>query len=122
MGEFSRDVFLSYNWLIKKQVEMLDNELMSMGLKTWRDDSDLFMSNVPLSAQLSTAIDESKIFVCFITTGYCKSKFCNQEFEFANRSNKCMIVLMIENLKPNTICKIPVSGTKHKSGIGFILR
>ena len=116
------DVFISYNWNSKNQVKDLYKMLTNTyGYKVWLDDEQLNAGN-QLFSELAKAIDHSKVFICCLTADYCKSKNCNLEFYYAYESNKPMIILMIENLKPYDITKIHLTGTNNSCGIGLIIR
>ncbi len=115
------DVFISYNWEIKDQVKKLYQVLTSLNYKVWMDQTDLNADSSPLTAELATAIKNSKVFLSCITKVYCRSFNCNREIEYASAKNKQMITLMIENIDPVTIDEIEVTGHDQKSGIGFII-
>ena len=117
-----KDIFISYQWAIKPEVKILDEKLTKMGLNVWRDERDLQSNDKPLTSQLSISIKKSKIFLCCITEKYCKSHNCNLEIEWANTLNKPLIVLMIERLSPGQISDIEVTGRRHTSGVGFIIK
>ena len=116
-----KDIFISYNWNIKDQVKKLYENLKSLGYKVWLDDRNLETSNNALTVQLASAIKHSKLFICCITTDYCKSNNCNREIEYADSSAKPIIPLMIEKILPTNIEEIPITGRNQFSGIGFII-
>jgi hypothetical protein len=64
------DLFLSYSFNIKDQVEKLEKNLTQAGFKVWRDEKYL-NSNSP--SQLEDTIAKSKIIICCLTEEYCKS-------------------------------------------------
>ncbi len=88
------DAFISYNWEIKTQVDILYRNLTNAGFKIWHDENKLSTDSQPLKAQLADAIDNSKIVICCITEAYCKSHVCNQEISFAESLAKPLIILM----------------------------
>ena len=95
---FQHDVFISYQWDIKKQVETIHEKLEADGkLKVWRD-IHLVSNNDGLYKQLATQIEHSRIFLCFLTKKYCKSGNCLKELIFADKSKKTIIYLMIERM------------------------
>ena len=59
---FQKDVFISYNWGIKKQVlqlyDILKNEFK---FNIWLDEKELNAGNSPLTAELAKAIKNSKV-------------------------------------------------------------
>jgi len=115
------DVFISYNWGIKKHVQQLYAILTSLNYKVWLDERELNAGNSPLTAELAMAIKNSKVILCCITTDYCKSYNCNLEVEYASAKKKEMIALMIERIDTTSIDEIQITGRNQSSGIGFII-
>jgi hypothetical protein len=115
------DVFISYNWGIKKQVQQLYDILQSLNYKVWLDERELIAGSSPLTTELALAIRDSKVIISCITTDYCKSFNCNLEVEYASAKKKQMIVLMIERMDTTKIDEIIVTGRDQASGIGFII-
>jgi hypothetical protein len=115
------DVFISYNWGIKVQVQKLYQVLTSLNYKVWLDERELNAGSNPLTAELAMAIKNSKVILSCITTDYCKSYNCNLEVEYASAKKKQMIALMIERIDPTSIDEIKVTGRNQTSGIGFII-
>ena len=64
------DVFISFNWGIKTQLRQLYEVLKSLNHKVWMDETDLNADSSPLTAELATAIKNSKVFLSCITTDY----------------------------------------------------
>ena len=121
-NELQKDVFISYNWGIKKQVQQLYNILeKEFNFKVWLDDKDLHAGNSALTAELAKGIKNSKVFLSCVTEDYCKSYNCNLEVEYAAAKKIPMIVLMVEKLDPLKIDEIKVTGRDETSGIGFII-
>jgi hypothetical protein len=115
------DVFISYNWGIKRQVQQLYDILKSLNYKVWLDERELNAGSSPLTAELAMAIRDSKVILSCITTDYCRSYNCNLELEYASAKKKQMIALMIERIDTATIDEIEVTGRDQASGIGFII-
>ena len=115
------DVFISYNWGIKAQVQKLYQVLTSLNYKVWLDERELSAGSSPLTAELAIAIRDSKVIISCLTTDYCKSFNCNLELEYASAKKKQIIVLMIERIDTTTIDLIQVTGRGQASGIGFII-
>ena len=113
-------MFISYNWSIKDQVDILENKLKSNNLKVWRDIRNLEKSDNPLTSQLSEAIKKSKLVICCITKEYCRSHNCNLEIEWANTLKKPLIVLMIDKLDLSE--SIQVTDRNYASGVPFIIK
>jgi len=115
------DVFISYNWGIKKQVQQLYDTLQGLNYKVWLDERELNAGSSPLTTELALAIKDSKVIISCITKDYCKSYNCNLEVEYASAKKKQMIVLMIERIDTTKIDEIEVTGRNQASGIGFII-
>ena len=115
------DVFISYNWGAKKPVKKLYEVLTSLNYKVWMDERELNAGSNALTAELASAIRDSKVILSCITTDYCKSYNCNLEIEYASAKKKQMIVLMIESIDTTKIDEIEVTGRGQASGIGFII-
>ena len=104
------DVFISYNWGIKTQVRQLRKVLKSLNYKVWMDETDLNAGSSPLTAELATAIKNSKVIDSCITTDYCRSFNCNLEVEYVSAKKKQMITLLIEEIDTASIDEIPITG------------
>jgi len=117
-----KDVFISYNHKIKDQVRQLYDILTNeFKYKVWLDEKELNAGNSPLTAELATAIKNSKVILSCVTKDYCKSFNCNLEIEFASTGKKEMVVLMVDKLDTTEIDEIQVTDRNQKSGIGFII-
>ena len=95
--------------------------LKSLNYKVLLDERELNAGSNPLTAELDTAIKNSKAILSCITTDYCKSYNCNLEVEYASAKKKQMIPLMVERIDTTTIDEIEVTGRNETSGIGFII-
>ena len=115
------DIFLSYNWNIKKQVKSLYDKLTELNYKVWMDDEKLNAGNNALTAELANGIKTSKLFLSCVTQDYCKSYNCNLEVEFASQSKKEMIILMVDKLDTTSIHEIQIVDRDQKSGIGLLI-
>jgi hypothetical protein len=115
------DVFISYNWAIKAQVQILYAILTSLNYKVWMDERELNAGSTPLTTELAMAIKNSKVILSCITKEYCASYNCNLEVEYASAKKKQMVVLMIEKIDTTKIDEIQVTGRSQSSGIGFII-
>ena len=115
------DVFISYNWAIKAQDQILYAILTSLNYKVWMDEKELNAGSNALTAELAMAIKNSKVILSCITKDYCASYNCNLEIEYASAKKKQIIVLMIERMDTTNIDEIEVTGRDQSSGIGFII-
>ena len=95
---FNYDVFISYQWGIKKEVEEFHKRLEANGnIKAWRDPN-LRSNDESIYSQLAKQIKQSRLFLCFLTKAYCKSDMCRNEIVFAKKLGKTIIYLMIEKM------------------------
>ena len=98
MEHLDYEVFISYNWGIKKQVDILHANLKSKcGYKVWRDETNL-KNTTDLDSELADAIQKSKVFLFCLTEAYSKSKNCLNELTFAIKVCKPIVFLMIDKL------------------------
>ena len=99
------DIFISYQWDIKPQVLALYRELTrTHNLSVWMDEFEMGPNS--LYKELSTAIKNSKIFMCCVTRKYCMSNNCLKEINFASYLKKEFVVLMWEELKIQDIDEV----------------
>jgi hypothetical protein len=91
------DLFFSYNHKIQNLVKDLERHLTQN--HSWNIYLDVNENHIGdcLAKKLSESICSSKIFVCFITSAYCTSENCKDEFSWAQSQKKPMIILMMEN-------------------------
>ena len=100
MGKFN--IFFSYNWSSKKQVELLYQNLKDkLGIKIWLDKNEI--NGSMMYDRISEGIRESDAFLCCITNAYCESMNCRLEIEYAFKLKKYFIVLMLEKLEIDKI-------------------
>lgn len=103
------DVFISYNWKSKPEVELLFKDLTEkLNLRVWLDRNEI--NGLLLYDTISAGIRRSNIFLCCITREYCTSKNCRMEIEYARYLKKEIVVLMLQKLNIEDI-----------EGIGMII-
>ena len=95
--KFTYDIFISYQWGIKEDVIKLHHKLSANGFKIWRD-ADLQLNNQSLNKQLADKILGSQIFLCLLTRAYCSSANCLKEINYADKSRKTIVYLLVEKL------------------------
>jgi hypothetical protein len=91
-------VFISYQWDAQKEVINIKKFLDGNNIKNWFDRTNLNCKDGDLHPQLSKGIEESEIFIPFITKKYDESTNCNLEFNWAKELQKTMIVVMLEKI------------------------
>lgn len=71
------DVFLSYEWQSKLQVDKLEKNLKSNQINVWKrtnyTDQDESLNN--LKSQIANIIKKSESFICCLTKKYCQSYY-----------------------------------------------
>ena len=105
------NVFISYNWGIKKQVDVLHANLKSKcGFKVWRDETNM-KNTTDLDSELADAIQKSKVFLFCLTEAYSNSINCLNELNYAFKiCRKPIVFLMIDKLN-----------LKKLKGLGFMV-
>ena len=102
MEHLDYEVFISYNWGIKKQVDILHANLKSKcGYKVWRDETNM-KNTTDLDSALADAIQKSKVFLFCLTEAYTKSINCLNELTYAIKvckPAKPIVFLMIDKLE-----------------------
>ena len=89
------DVFLSYQWDNQQTVRRVYNRLVDEHkLKVWMDVHE--MTSGVLSQELANALQNSKVFVAFVTSKYAESKNCESEFAYANARDMKTVCVMLE--------------------------
>ena len=97
------DVFCSYQWDRKSEIENLHANLVGEDLTIWRDTNELRSNNVGLFKQLGENINKSKVFLCCLTIKYTKSQNCLRELNYAAKMSKPIVYLMIEKINPEQL-------------------
>ncbi len=108
MAKFS--VFISYQWAIKRQVEVMHANLVGMGLTVWRDDTQFKNTDTDWTQQIAEGIMNSKVILICLTQKYVQSDNCSKEIHYAFALKKPIVVLMIERLSMQA-CE----------GVGFLI-
>ena len=111
MSLLEHDLFISYNWGIKKQVDVLHANLKSKcGYKVWRDETNM-KNTTDLDSVLADAIQKSKVFLFCLTEAYSNSINCLNELNYAFKiCRKPIVFLMIDKLN-----------LKKLKGLGFMV-
>ena len=96
-----KKIFISY---CHKNAEAVRNiaEKIQKHYKIWIDINDL-ESGVDLKKQLADGLKSSDLFLCFISSSYCESTSCIQEFSFAESLHKSIFPVMLEKEASNGI-------------------
>ncbi len=108
MAKFS--VFISYQWAIKSQVEIMHAKLIGKGLRVWRDDTQFRNISTEWTQQIAEGMSASTTVLICLTQKYLQSENCLKEIHYANSLKKPIVVLMIERLSMEAC-----------GGVGFII-
>ena len=103
-NEPQNDLFISYEWGIKKEVESFHAKLESppSSLKVWRDNK-LSSNNESLYLQLGREINRSRLFLFLLTKAYTKSEMCKKELVYAAKIGKTIFCFMLEKMTSDEI-------------------
>jgi len=105
---FKYKVFISYQWDSQKEVIEIKKFLDENNIKNWFDRTNLNCKEGDLHPQLSKGIEESEIFIPFITKKYDTSANCRLEFNWARELQKTMIVVMLEKIEIKNLKNIGI--------------
>ena len=103
-NEPKKDLFISYEWCIKKEVESFRAKLESppSSLKVCRDNK-LSSNNESLYLQLGREINRSRLFLFLLTKAYTKSEMCKKELVYAAKIGKTIFCFMLEKMTSDEI-------------------
>jgi hypothetical protein len=76
------DLFLSHSWNDKPFVESFKTRVEAKGVRCWIDTEQM-SAGAWLFDAIQDGIDDSKIFVAFVSEKYKQSENCNKEFALA---------------------------------------
>jgi hypothetical protein len=93
------DIFISYEHSNQQDILRFSDYLrVKHKFKVFFDMDDV-NSGEPLGKTLLTALDNSKVFVCFITKRYANSRNCQDEFNWAFiKRQQPTIIVMLERI------------------------
>jgi hypothetical protein len=91
------DVFLSYSHKNQQVVNQVYDELLTRGLRVWKDDGQLLVGDY-LVESIQHALLESSLFVCFTSRAYKESAWCQHEIR----------VKIDQEVQQNRISVLPV--------------
>ena len=101
-------MFISYQWSCQDEVIKIKTFLEKSDIDVWFDRTNLICTEGSLHSQYSKGIEESELFVCFITKNYDASKNCNLEISWASELQKKMIVVMVEEIEMRNLKNIGI--------------
>ena len=91
------DVFVSHKFESKEIVTKICDFIKSKRptFKMWIDSSNMTVGD-NLDGEIARGIDNSLVFVAFLTKEYCMSRYCQMEFKYAHDKNKPVIEVMLD--------------------------
>ena len=95
------NIFLSYSHSNKNIVLEIADRLTSV-LPIWID-RDYLKGGVDQAQEISNGINNTKLFIPFISDEYCKSDACREEFALAKINKKKMLPIMLVRKASNGI-------------------
>lgn len=93
------DVFISYSHKQRDLAIEIENQLIEIGLKVWRDDNHLKVGDAVYKT-LTESIDKSKSVLSILSKDYEQSNYCKLEFKQSKELNKLIIPYNDENYYP----------------------
>ena len=93
------NIFVSYSNANKKIVYKIADRL-KVKHTIWID-RDYLKPGVKIDKEKANAIRNSNLFICFVSTEYCNSGACDEEFSLAKTLKKKMIPIMLEKEATN---------------------
>jgi hypothetical protein len=97
--DFKYHLFFSYCHKNKEIVHNIYKKLKQK-YKIW---IDINVTNGKLYREMAKGIEESQIFVCFVSKEYCESETCCKEIQFAYDSNTTILPIMLDREAKNEV-------------------
>jgi len=94
--ETEYDFFVSHNGTIKKFVGRLVDKLIANNILVFLDKNNIILSDDNTSS-LEKGIKESSYFMCVLSEGYYKSKWCMWELNMAISLNKEVVPIFLDH-------------------------
>ena len=104
-GRQIADVFLSYSHDDREIVEKIASNIQARGFECWID-KDRLRAMDPFNVLIEEAIDESQVFIAFLSKTYVSKDYCIHEFNRAIDKKKSKIVVCIDDVNEYTNRKI----------------
>ena len=92
-------IFISYCHKNEKVVHKIADRLKEV-YPIWID-RDSLIGGVKLDKEIAEGVENSILFLCFISKEYCNSEACNEEFSLAKKLKKKMLPVMLQREAKN---------------------
>lgn len=114
------DVFLSYSHDDREIVEKIASNIQARGFECWKD-KDRLRAMDPFNVLIEEAIDESQVFIAFLSKTYVSKDYCIHEFNRAIDKKKSKIVVCIDDVNEytNRKCSYMFSFSSGHNLLGF---
>ena len=119
-GRQIADVFLSYSHDDREIVEKIASNIQARGFECWKD-KDRLRAMDPFNVLIEEAIDESQVFIAFLSKTYVSKDYCIHEFNRAIDKKKSKIVVCIDDVNEytNRKCSYMFSFSSGHNLLGF---
>ena len=119
-GRQIADVFLSYSHDDREIVEKIASNIQARGFECWID-KDRLRAMDPFNVLIEEAIDESQVFIAFLSKTYVSKDYCIHEFNRAIDKKKSKIVVCIDDVNEytNRKCSYMFSFSAGHNLLGF---
>jgi hypothetical protein len=102
-------LFISYQLhdeeIVNNFVQQLRKQL---NLEIWFDKEKIKKINKNITQQINEGIEQSELFICFISRLYSQSKNCIDEISYAKTLKKRVIVIMLESANTEELADVGV--------------
>lgn len=89
-----KDIFFSYSRKDDVFLQIIRNQLLSMGYRLWFDDHDM---KHDITQSIQNGIENSKVFLACVSNNYQTSEYCRQELMYAKACKKPIITILLNN-------------------------
>jgi len=97
------DIFISYSRKDIAFASQLNKAFADNGFETWIDWQDIPPSTEWLK-EVYAAIEEADTFVFILSADAALSEICRMEIEHAEKNNKRIIPIVINEIEPSKVC------------------
>jgi len=98
-----KSAFISYRRTARRAVEILVNDLESIGWTVWFDKELATMGGQPWWDTILEEIRLCDLFIIALSYDWLKSKACQAEYEYARRLNKRILPIVVKAIDPNKL-------------------
>ena len=100
-SENEKQIFISYCSKNKVIVHRVADELEKLDYKIWIDRN--INAGSDLYKEIANGLENSYLFICFVSREYCESKICIKELSLAHKTDKVILPIMIDRKPTNAV-------------------